>query len=193
MHLSGLGGISNDIGLAIAASSYVRLRTLAINSLAEISGSRFGRGLFAYGGVRFDINEPVMRRMREKLDVVRSDVSSINDFLFSATGALSSALIQTGLVTKKQAHRIGLLGVAARASGMELDARTNFPYGAYRYLPVSLISLPSGDVYARARLRALEIDESFRFIYEQLENLPSGDICAPSGTMMPEKGYHFHC
>lgn len=187
MHLSGLGGVSNDIGLAIAASSYARLRTLAINSMAEISGSRFGRGLFSCGGVQFDINDTVIRKMRDKLDVVRADVSSINDFLFSSTGALVR-FDQTGAVTKKQAHRAGLLGVAARSSGLELDARTNFPYGAYRYLPVSLITLLSGDVYARARLRALEIDESFRFICEQLESLPSGDIITPIGAPLPDSG-----
>ena len=55
MHLSGLGGVANDVGFALSASSYGRLRTLAINSLALLCGSRFGRGLFIYGGVRFDL------------------------------------------------------------------------------------------------------------------------------------------
>ena len=54
MHLSGLGGVANDVGFALPSSSYGRLRTLAINSLALLCGSRFGRGLFVYGGVRFD-------------------------------------------------------------------------------------------------------------------------------------------
>ncbi len=39
-----------------------------------------------------------------------------------------------------------------------------------------MITLSSGDVFARARLRALEIDESLRYIFDQLDNLPSGEI-----------------
>ena len=54
MHLAGLGGIANDVGFALVASSYGRLRTLAINSLAALCGSRFGRGLVilaVYGSI----------------------------------------------------------------------------------------------------------------------------------------------
>ncbi|MCU7497263.1 MAG: hypothetical protein HF311_17455 [Ignavibacteria bacterium] len=54
MHLSGLSGIANDIGFAIGAAAYGRLRTLVINSLLLLCGSRFGRGLVRPGGVMFD-------------------------------------------------------------------------------------------------------------------------------------------
>ena len=66
--------------------------------------------------------------------------------------------------------------MTARSTGLEEDIRINFPYSAYRYNPVSMITLSSGDVFARARLRALEIDESLKFIFDQLDNLPSGDL-----------------
>jgi Ni,Fe-hydrogenase III large subunit len=69
-----------------------------------------------------------------------------------------------------------LVGLSARACGLEEDSRISFPYSAYRYNPVSMITLSSGDVFARARLRALEIDESLKFIFDQLDNLPNGEI-----------------
>ncbi len=187
MHLSGLGGVANDIGLAIAASSYGRLRTLAINSLAELCGSRFGRGLFIYGGVRFNFNDDNIKKIISNLEIVRKDVTAVNNFLFSSTGALGR-FENTGTVTKDMAEQIGLVGVAARSSGIESDTRIHFPYGAYRYFPVSLITLPSGDVFARARLRALEIDESLRFIFEQIENLPGGEIKTEIGSTAPDSG-----
>jgi Ni,Fe-hydrogenase III large subunit len=187
MHLAGLGGISNDIGLAIAASSYGRLRTLVINSMAELSGSRFGRGLFQYGGVRFDFDEDNITRILKNLRTVRSDVTAINDFLFASTGALVR-FEKTGFVSLDSALKIGLVGLAARASGIELDARINYPYGAYRYIPVSQITLSTGDVFARARLRALEIDESLRFIFEQMENLPDGEIKTAVCAAEPDSG-----
>ena len=187
MHLSGLGGVANDIGLAIVSACYGRLRTLVINSLASLCGSRFGRGLFVYGGVRYDFNDENLKQVISNLETVRKDVAAINEFLFSSTGALIR-FENTGTVKKDIAQQIGLVGIAARASGIELDTRIHCPYGAYRYFPVSLITLPSGDVFSRTRLRALEIDESLRFIFEQIENLPEGEIKVEAGTSASSSG-----
>ncbi len=175
MHLAGLGGISNDIGFALPASSYGRLRTLSINSLAELSGSRFGRGLFTYAGVNFDFNDKIINTITKNLLVIQNDIKFINDYFFTSVGALSR-LEETGIVKKEFAQEIGMVGLAARASGLNEDIRINFPYGIYQFSPISLLTLSSGDVFARARLRALEIDESIKFVYEQLENLPEGDF-----------------
>ncbi len=187
MHLSGLGGVANDVGLAIIAASYGRLRTLVINSLAILCGSRFGRGLFIYGGVRFDFDDSIINQLMSNLEIVKKDVVAINNFLFSSTGALTR-FENTGIVKNDVAQEIGLVGIAGRASGIEGDTRINFPYGAYRYFPVSLITLPTGDVFARARLRALEIDESLRFIFEQFQNIPGGEIKSEFGNEEPNSG-----
>ncbi|MGL4368221.1 MAG: hydrogenase [Spirochaetota bacterium] len=187
MHLSGLGGISNDIGLAIASASYGRLRTLMINSLAALCGSRFGRGLFVYGGVRFDFTDQVLAQIINGMKTVRKEVTEINNFLFSTTSALIR-LEHTGIVLPELAQKIGMVGLAARASGIELDTRTNRPYGAYRYSPLSVLTLQEGDVFARSRLRALEIDESFNFIFDQLGNIPNGEIRTGGGEIMPDTG-----
>lgn len=175
MHLSGLGGIANDIGFALPSSSYGRLRTLAINSLAEFCGSRFGTGLFIYGGIRYDIKDEALIKITENLNTIQNDVTQINEYLFSSVGALSR-FEETGTVKKDLAKKTGLIGLGGRASGIEEDVRIHFPYSAYRYNPVSMLTLATGDVYARARLRALEIEESLRFIFEQLNNLPDGDL-----------------
>lgn len=187
MHLSGLGGISNDIGFALPAASYGRLRTLAINSLTELSGSRFGRGLFNYGGVRINFTGDNLNILRTNLKKIQGDVLQINDYLFSSVGALSR-FEDTGVANKKTAADIGLVGLAARASGLEEDIRIHFPYSAYQYSPVSMLTLNSGDVFARARLRALEIDESLKFILDQLENIPQGEIKSEIGDINVNSG-----
>jgi NADH:ubiquinone oxidoreductase subunit D len=51
-------------------------------------------------------------------------------------------------VTPEAALQIGLVGLAARASGIDRDVRIDFPYGMYRYSNVSSTVLESGDVYA---------------------------------------------
>jgi Ni,Fe-hydrogenase III large subunit len=187
MHLSGLGGVANDVGFALPASSYGRLRTLAINSLAAICGSRFGRGLFVYGGVRFNLNDEVILKVKENLEIIKNDVQQINRYLFTSVGA-TSRFEETGTISKELAKKVGLVGLAARACGLEEDCRANFPYSGYRYNPVSMITLSTGDVYARARLRAMEIDESLRFILEQIDNIPSGEIRTEIGNMAADSG-----
>ena len=187
MHLAGLGGIANDIGFALASSSYGRLRTLTINSLAALCGSRFGRGLFTYGGVRFDLDDDVIADISGKLATVAHDVAEINDVMFSLTGALIR-FENTGTVTKDTAEKIGMVGIAARASGLETDTRVNRPYGAYRYSPISLLTIQSGDVFARARLRALEMYESLRFIKEQIETIPGGKSKVETGGIQASSG-----
>ena len=188
MHLSGLGGVANDIGFALPASSYGRLRTLAINSLAAICGSRFGRGLFLYGGVRFDINDEIKNTVViDNLKIIQNDVRQINEYLFSSVGALSR-FEETGIVKKELAQSVGLVGLAARSSGLEKDVRIQFPYSAYRYNPISMITLSTGDVFARARLRALEIDETLRFIFDQIDNLPQGEIKSEVGNIATNSG-----
>ncbi|MBN2425677.1 MAG: hypothetical protein JXR46_05740 [Calditrichaceae bacterium] len=195
MHLTGLGGVSNDIGFALASSSYGRLRTLVINSLALICGSRYGRGLFVCGGVRFDVNEEIISQYKENLNVVLNDVRQINEYLFSSIGAVSR-FEDTGAVDKKLAQSMGLVGQAARSCGLEEDVRIHFPYGAYRYNPVSMITLSSGDVFARARLRDLEMVEALCFVLDQADHLPAGELriepaapAADSGVVSMVEGW----
>ncbi len=175
MHLAGLGGIANDVGYAIGASSYGRLRTLVINSSALLCGSRFGRGFIVPGGLRFNPSNEAIENLRTNLHLVQNDVQKINDVFFGAASVLAR-LDHTGTVNGEWAKTIGMVGPAARASGVEIDTRSQFPYGAYRYTHLPFATLTSGDVFARARIRSLEIEESLRFIFEQLENLPGGNI-----------------
>ncbi|MBK7380271.1 MAG: hypothetical protein IPJ03_15005 [Ignavibacteriales bacterium] len=118
MHLSGLGGVANDVGFALPSSSYGRLRTLAINSLLALCGSRSGRGLFIYGGVRFDFNEEIINVVKKNLEVIRNDVAEINNYLFSSIGVLTR-FEDIGTVSNDLAKTIGLVGMTARASALE--------------------------------------------------------------------------
>ena len=172
MHLSTLSGISTDISFALAAAAIGDLRTLAINLTAGLWGSRFGRGWIIPGGVRFDANDTWIERARNVLETIRDRYLDAESLLLNSASALSR-LEDTGTVTTEAARRIGLVGLAARASGIGRDVRVDFPYGMYRYWNLSSTVLQSGDVYARTKMRSLEILQSIEFILEQLENLPT--------------------
>jgi Ni,Fe-hydrogenase III large subunit len=171
MQLSTLSAVSIDIGFALPAAAIGNLRTLAINLTAEICGSRFGRGWIVPGGVRFDADETWIEKAKKALATIREKFRDAEALLFNSASALSR-LEDTGSVRPEAARQIGLVGLAARASGIDRDVRIDFPYGMYRYASVSSTVLESGDVYARAKMRSLEVDQSIEFILEQLDNLP---------------------
>jgi Ni,Fe-hydrogenase III large subunit len=172
MHLATLSGIATDIGFALPAAAFGGLRTAVINLTAGICGNRFGRGWIIPGGVRFDLDSALIEKARKVLGEVLTKFFDVEALFFNSSSALAR-LEEIGTVTAKQARAVGLVGLAARASGIACDVRVDFPYSIYRYSSIPSPTLDSGDVYARAKLRALEIQNSIQFIFEQLEHLPA--------------------
>jgi len=89
------------------------------------------------------------------------------------------------VVSRETALALGLVGVAARASGLTRDARFDFPSGIYRLAHIPVSTGESGDVFARAFVRWLEIQRSAAFVQEQLAALPEGPVREPVGRLRP--------
>jgi Ni,Fe-hydrogenase III large subunit len=150
-----------------------------LNALAALKCGDFGVRLpldwtGAAGKAAEAFNQLVASNERTSQELVqlRQAVRDAEMLLFNSASALSR-LEDTGTVSPEAALQIGLVGLAARASGINRDVRVDFPYGMYRYSNVSSTLLESGDVYARAKMRSLEVEQSIEFILEQLENLPA--------------------
>ena len=79
-----------------------------------------------------------------------------------------SRLENTGIVSKRRAKEIGLVGLAARASGVETDSRVFDDYERFGH---RIVAMKTGDVYARAYLRYLEIKSSTELITNMLTKL----------------------
>src|SRR6185437_12902158 len=80
MHLSGLAGMSADIGFLQGAATYGRLRTTAINASMRACGSRFGRGAIRPGGSGVGASTELRRNMT----LIQEDIALINDHFLSA-------------------------------------------------------------------------------------------------------------
>jgi Ni,Fe-hydrogenase III large subunit len=77
-------------------------------------------------------------------------------------------------VKPQLARRLGVLGLAGRASGQALDTRLDLPSPPYDALPPARLVRPEGDVAARVALRFDELQESCRLVREILERMPGG-------------------
>jgi Ni,Fe-hydrogenase III large subunit len=185
-HTGGLGALANDVGYLPTASFCGRLRGDFLNLTAQMCGSRFGRGLVRPGGARFDLDEARVAQMREKVRLALRDVKSAVELLFGSP-SVQARFEGTGAVPAPVAEALGLVGVAARACGLERDVRHDHPYAIYRTAHIPMSVWGSGDVFARAHVRWLEIQRSCAFVLEQLEALPDSAPRAKCGPLAPNR------
>jgi Ni,Fe-hydrogenase III large subunit len=69
-------------------------------------------------------------------------------------------IITTGVLSREVAIDQGATGPIQRASGVDRDLLRDPPYAAYAGLPLAVPVRRDGDAYARAAIRAAEIDAS---------------------------------
>jgi len=171
MHLTGLSGLSADVGFLQGASTYGRLRTTAINATMRLCGSRFGRGALRPGGTGMSLDARGLQDLRGSLELLKTDLALINDCFLSAV-TVQHRLRGVGVLPEATARELGVVGMAARSSGIPLDQRSS-SRGIYAALPVEARVETSGDCWARARLRISELDGSLAWLGQALDRFPS--------------------
>jgi Ni,Fe-hydrogenase III large subunit len=92
---------------------------------------------------------------------------------------LRDRFIGAGTVAPELAARLGLTGLAGRASAQAFDLRCDLPCEPYSQLSVAKIVRSEGDVAARVAVRFDELQESCRLIHHILGALPEGPHWMP--------------
>jgi Ni,Fe-hydrogenase III large subunit len=185
-HAGDLGALANDVGYLPTASYCGRIRGDILNLTALICGNRFGRGLVRPGGVLFDLDESRKEQLLERLDRVREEVAGAVELLWDSS-SVRSRFENAGPISRETAIELGLVGVAARASGLDRDVRCQFPSGIYRFAQIPISTYHTGTVFARAYVRWMEIQRSLAFIFDRLSTLPDGPLRVAVGTMTPNQ------
>jgi Ni,Fe-hydrogenase III large subunit len=181
-HVGDLGALAGDVGFLPTASYCGRIRGDYLNLTAELCGNRFGRGLVRSGGCGFDVDAALGERLGERLERAFVDTRSAVELLWGSASVMER-FEGTGIVPRKVAEALGLKGPAARASGLARDARHDHPSGIYRFHQVPVSLAETGDVFARAYVRWLEIQRSVGFLRDQLAALPGGPTRADVGGL----------
>jgi Ni,Fe-hydrogenase III large subunit len=126
--------------------------------------------LVRIGGVVFDIDDELAKKISKTLDKVLKDVKKTAETMFFSSSVISR-LEKTGTLSKEKAQRLGLVGIAAKASGLSLDSRIDHPWGWYKNISLEKEILESGDVFARAYIRYKEIKQSISIVKNLLAQL----------------------
>jgi Ni,Fe-hydrogenase III large subunit len=181
-HTGDLGALAGDVAFLPTAAACGKLRGDFLNLTALICGNRFGRGIVRPGGCRHDLDPPRAIGILEKLRAALAEVSETASWLWDAN-SVRARFEGTGTVFTAQATALGMVGVVARASGLVRDVRFDHPAGWHRFAQIPVAVWPGGDVFARSRVRWLEIQRSGRFLEEQLVASPEGEIRSEAGEL----------
>jgi Ni,Fe-hydrogenase III large subunit len=174
-HIGDLGALANDVAFLPTSAACGKIRGDFLNLTALICGNRFGRGLVRPGGCHHDLEAERARQLIEKLQIALAEVAEAAAWLWDAN-SVRARFEFTGAVTAEQAVEIGLVGPAARASGLVRDVRFDHPAGWHRFAQIPVAVWPGGDVLARAQVRWLETQRSGKFLEEQIATPPEGEI-----------------
>ena len=184
-HLGDLGALGNDAGFAFGLAQFSRLKELWLRATQAALGSRYLNDFVVPGGVGADSEPQRIAEFAACARTIEGEVRILRE-IFDEHAGVRDRFVGTGIVTADLATQLGLVGLAARASGHDYDLRADLPCAPYDRLSVRKHVRPEGDVAARVAVRFDELFESIRLVAEIAGQLPPGDLRA--GGMIPAAG-----
>ena len=177
-HTADIGAIATDVGFVVANMHAARLREMMVALNEELTGSRLLRGAACVGGVRRDWSIQHPRSIGMVLAMFEREFHDLIA-LITSSESTRDRLEHTGILRPETARALGVVGLAGRASGIDLDVRRDHPYAAYGGIDLRVPVYDAGDVWHRMQVRVDEVRESIRMIREVIRSVPPGAWCAP--------------
>ena len=174
-HLGDLGYLGNDVALAFGLAQFMRLKEDWIRLNAKLFGHRLLMDRIVPGGVAVDLDDAGRSEIFDQCDAIGREVRQLKA-IYDEHAGLQDRFLTTGRITPQLAKRLGIIGLAGRASAQWWDLRYNHPCEPYDELKPRIVTERNGDVAARALVRFGEIFESIRLIHKLLADLPHGAI-----------------
>lgn len=178
-HVTDLGALCNDAGQGLLNTHALRVRERLLRLNATVTGHRLLRGAVFPGGVRIR-DWPNARELRE----IAADVTEIVDLALNHS-VVRDRFTDTAILTAEQVTDIGVVGYAARASGVALDARRDHPF-TEATVGLMVVTENGGDVLARFLVRAREVQTSVALLLQLLDNLGTGEVASARPTEMSQ-------
>jgi ech hydrogenase subunit E len=186
-HLLWLGLLADAFGFESLFMQSWKLREQILDIFEETTGGRVIFSVCEVGGVKKDISSETLNRMKEVLTGMEKELKEAAAvFLNDSTVKLRTKGV--GVLSREAAFELGAVGPMARASGIEMDIRSQ-GYAAYDHLDFKPITDQGGDCYARTKVRIGELFQSIDLIRQCIAIIPDGEI-KRKVTGNP-KGEHF--
>jgi len=177
-HLGDLGYIGNDGGLAFGLAQFSRLKEDLLRANAALFGHRYLMDRVVPGGVAVDVDERATAVILEECTRLRAELRALRAIYYDHPG-LQDRCIGCGRLSPQTVASLGVVGLAARASGHATDARVHPGFSPYLDLQPRIAAHRNGDVASRIVVRFEEAFESIELQRRILRSLPQGDLKAP--------------
>jgi membrane-bound hydrogenase subunit alpha len=182
-HLLWAGVAAHEIGFDTIFYLAWQVREEIMDLIEYVTGNRVTKAMFQIGGVRRDITEEQLPRIRQSLDYYKGLFGKLKRVLLDDR-TIRMRTKNVGVLKKEDALKLLAVGPTARASGVPKDVRQDQPYAAYADLDIKAITPDMvtgtvvGDVYDRIIVRLLEVKQSIEIIEQCMEKMPDGPILA---------------
>ena len=178
-HASAIGFLLQDCGAWGTPLLYAfREREKILDFFETVSGSRMMCNYLRFGGVRVDLDEPMLAMARE---IVAKFPKFLDEFekLMTTNEVVLARCQRVGILPKELVIAGSISGPVARASGVEYDIRKVDRYGVYDRFEFGVPVGPVGDVYDRYYIRVLEMREALKILQQALRDIPVGPAQSP--------------
>jgi ech hydrogenase subunit E len=173
-HILWLGLLADAFGFESLFMQSWKIREQILDIFEETTGGRIIFSVCDIGGVRKDISADVLKKIVGILAQVDKELKDLTEVFLRDT-SVKSRTKGVGVLSKQAAFDLGAVGPMARASGIDMDMRTQ-GYAAYDKLDFTPIIDTKGDCYARTKVRIKEIFQSIDLIKQCIELIPEGEI-----------------
>jgi len=171
-HVADIGALCNDVGFGLANAWTLSLREQLLQLNHKLTGHRLLRGGVAVGGAS-------VRRLpaSSELEEIAGQFDDLAE-LADSNAFVMERFSGTATLDQSHARDLGLVGVAARASGVAFDARVAHPFVEFgdRFTPVMR---DEGDVMARYRVRVDEVRGAIQLLEDLIGRVDAGQAMAP--------------
>ncbi len=176
-HVADIGAIATDVGFVVANAHASRLKEMLVTLNENLTGNRLLRGMICVGGVRRAWDAVQLVSLRAAIDAFASEFQDLIA-LIDSSESTRDRLELTGVLRPEKAKDLGIVGVAGRASGMDLDVRRDHPYAAYGRYSFRVPVYQIGDVSHRMQVRVDEVNESLGILRNAAVESLHGEFCA---------------
>jgi len=177
-HLMFLGSYPLEIGAITPIFYAFRERETIQRVMEEVSGGRIHYMFNRIGGLKEDLPNGWLDRVRRAVSDVRTRLVDI-ERLILGNEIFRARTRGVGVLSPQLVHSYGVSGPIARASGVDFDLRRDEPYLAYGELNVKVVTRKEGDCLARFECLLDQVRVSLDLAdacLDRLATLPPGPI-----------------
>ena len=186
-HLLFIATMGLDAGAMTPSMFCFRGRERIQGFFEAVSGARMMHNYFRVGGLKEDVPEDFMPRLRQLMPLIQEDLEE-SDKLLSFNEIFLARLKDVSPITAEDAIDYGLTGPCLRASGVDYDVRKAAPYSIYDRFDFDVPIGLDGDCWDRYYLRVQECHESIRIVEQAMahwsERVNSGEWMVSNSPLL---------